>query len=133
MDGNWLDNEFTFEDLELPPDLEMECIDRLTDDDNLPYMKELDPDAEYIKSVADGKYRHKMPGGSVLDKYDYDPDEGIVINMPGEKALLAGFANVMGWSGSDMSEEGYLKAVIQNKPGKAVIIKDLIEIENLKE
>ena len=51
MDKNWLDREITFEDLDIPPELESECAGDLIDelDNGLPYMEDLDPDAEYLK------------------------------------------------------------------------------------
>ena len=57
----------------------------------------------------------------------------MVINVPDEKALLAGFANIMGWDRTDITEEGYLKAVVQNKTGKAAVIKDLTGIKNAED
>ena len=36
--------------------------------------------------------------------------ENVTINVPDEKMLLAGFANIMGWDQADLTEEGYLKA-----------------------
>lgn len=68
MDKNWLDREITFEDLDIPPELESEFAEDLRGelDNGLPYMKGLDPDAEYIKAVAAGEYRHEMPKGPAL-------------------------------------------------------------------
>lgn len=65
MDKNWLDREITFEDLDLPPELELDCASDLKDelDNSLHYTEDLDPDAEYIKAVAAGEYRHEMPKG----------------------------------------------------------------------
>ena len=68
MDNNWLDREITFEDLDIPPEFELECAGDLMNelDNGLPYMEDLDPDAEYIKAVAAGEYRHEMPKGQSL-------------------------------------------------------------------
>ena len=68
MDKNWLDREITFEDLNLPLEFESECAGDLIDelDNGLPYMEDLDPDAEYIKAVAAGEYLHEMPKGQSL-------------------------------------------------------------------
>ena len=65
MDKNWLNREMTLDDLNLPPELESEFAEDLRDelDNGLPYMKSLDPDAEYIKAGAAGEYRHEMPKG----------------------------------------------------------------------
>ena len=56
--------------------------------------------------------------------------ENVTINVLDEKARLAGFANIMGWSRKDFTEADYLKAVVQNKTGKAAVIKDLIGIRS---
>ena len=56
--------------------------------------------------------------------------ENVTINVLDEKALLAGFANTMGWGRTDFTEADYLKAVVQNKTGKAAVIKDLIGIRS---
>ena len=132
MDKNWLDREITFEDLELPLEFESECAGDLKDelDNGLPYTEELDPDAEYIKAVAAGEYRHEMPKGPPPKEYKSDLMENVTINVPDEKALLAGFADIMGWDRTDLTEEGYLKAVVQNKTGKAAVIKDLAGIRS---
>lgn len=132
MDKNWLDCEITFEDLDLPPELESECAGDLMDELNngLPYIEDLDPDAEYIKAVAAGEYRHEMPKGSSLKEQGSGLMENVIINVPDEKTMLAGFANIMGWDRTDLTEEGYLKAVVQNKTGKAAVIKDLIGIRS---
>lgn len=132
MGKNWLDCEITFEDLELPPEFESECAGDLEDelDNGLPYTEELDPDAEYIKAVAAGEYRHEMPKGPPPKEYKSDLMENVTINVPDEKALLAGFADIMGWDRTDLTEEGYLKAVVQNKTGKAAVIKDLVGIRS---
>lgn len=129
MDG-WLDRELTFEDLELPLQFEAECASDLATaaEDCLPYMEELDPDAEYIKAVAAGEYMHGMPKGPAGQRPE--PVELVAVEAPDEKALLAGFANVMGWGGDDFTETGYLKAVAQNKAGKAAVIKDLAGIRS---
>ena len=68
MDKNWLDREITFEGLDIPSEFESECAGDLMDelDNGLPYMEDLDPDAEYIKAVAAGEYRHEMPKGPSL-------------------------------------------------------------------
>lgn len=110
MGNEWLDREMTFEDLELPPELETACVSELCEDDGLPYMEELDPDAEYIKAVANGEYRHEMPRREQAS--DPGKTENITIPALDEKARLAGFANVMGWDRSDFTEAGYLKAVV---------------------
>lgn len=131
MGKNWLDCEITFEDLELPLELESECANYLMDElDDVPYMEDLDPDAEYIKAIAAGEYRHEMPKGPTPEEYGSGLMENVTINVPDEKALLAGFADIMGWSRTDLTEEGYLKAVVQNKTGKAAVIKDLIGIRS---
>jgi len=132
MDKNWLDRELSFEDLDLPPELESEYAGDLMDklDNGFSYMEELDPDAEYIKAVAAGEYRHEMPKGSSPKEYGSGLMENAIINVPDEKARLAGFANIMGWDQTDLTEEGYLKAVVQNKTGKAAVIKDLIGIRS---
>jgi len=132
MDRNWLNCEITFEDLELPLEFESECAGDLEDelDNGLPYTEELDPDAEYIKAVAAGEYRHEMPKGPPPKEYKSDLMENVTINVPDEKALLAGFADIMGWDRTDLTEEGYLKAVVQNKTGKAAVIKDLVGIRS---
>lgn len=132
MDKNWLDCEITFEDLDLPPEIESECAGDLMDelDNGLPYMEDLDPDAEYIKAVAAGEYRHEMPKGPSSKEHGSNWAGNVTINVPDEKALLAGFANIMGWDRADLTEEGYLKAVVQNKTGKAAVIKDLIGIRS---
>ena len=93
-------------------------------------MEDLDHDAEYIKAVAAGEYRHEMPKGLSSKEYGSGLMENVIINVPDEKALLAGFANIMGWDRTDLTEEGYLKAVVQNKTGKAAVIKDLIGIRS---
>jgi len=133
MGNEWLDREMTFEDLELPPYFEQQCAGDLVDDlDNgLPYMEDLDPDAEYIKAVAAGEYRHEMPRREQAS--DPGKTENITIPALDEKARLAGFANVMGWDRSDFTEAGYLKAVVQNKAGKAAVIKDLTGIKNAED
>ena len=125
MDKNWLNREMTLDDLNLPPELESEFADDLRNElyNGLPYMEDLDPDAEYIKAVAAGEYRHEMPKGPTLK-------ENVTIKVLDEKALLAGFANTMGWNRADFTEEDYLKAVVQNKTGKAAVIKDLIGIRS---
>ena len=125
MDKNWLDREITFEDLDIPPEFESECAGDLMNelDNGLPYMENLDPDAEYIKAVAAGEYRHEMPKGPALK-------ENVTIKVLDEKTLLAGFANTMGWNKTDFTEADYLKAVVQNKTGKAAVIKDLIGIRS---
>ena len=135
MDKNWLDCEITFEDLELPPELESECAGDLMDelDNGLPYIEDLDPDAEYIKAVAVGEYRHEMPKGPLSKEHKSSLIENVIINVPDEKTLLAGFANIMGWDRMDLTEEGYLKAIVQNKTGKAAVIKDLIGIRSSKD
>lgn len=132
MDKNWLDREITFEDLDLPPELELDCASDLKDelDNSLHYTEDLDPDAEYIKAVAAGEYRHEMPKGPSSKEYGSDLTENMTVHVPDEKALLAGFANIMGWDRTDLTEEGYLKAVVQNKTGKAAVIKDLIGIRS---
>ena len=56
--------------------------------------------------------------------------ENMTVHVPDEKTLLVGFANIMGWDRTDLTEEGYLKAVVQNKTGKAAVIKDLIGIRS---
>ena len=68
MDKNWLNREMTLDDLNLPPELESEFAEDLWNelDNSLPYMEDLDPDAEYIKAVAAGEYRHEMPKGPAL-------------------------------------------------------------------
>ena len=98
MDKNWLDREITFEDLDIPPEFESECAGDLMNelDNGLPYMENLDPDAEYIKAVAAGEYRHEMPKGLSSKEYGSGLMENVIINVPDEKALLAGFANIMG-------------------------------------
>ena len=83
-----------------------------------------------IKAVAAGEYRHEMPKGQSLKEYGSGLMENVTINVLDEKMLLAGFANIMGWDQTDLTEEGYLKAVVQNKTGKAAVIKDLIEIRS---
>ena len=83
-----------------------------------------------IKAVAAGEYRHEMPKGRSLKEQGSDLMESVTINVPDEKTLLAGFANIMGWDRTDLTEEGYLKAVVQNKTGKAAVIKDLIGIRS---
>ena len=125
MDKNWLNREMTLDDLNLPPELESEFADDLRNElyNGLPYTEDLDPDAEYIKAVAAGEYRHEMPKGPTLT-------ENVTINVLDEKARLAGFANTMGWNRADFTEEDYLKAVVQNKTGKAAVIKDLIGIRS---
>ena len=125
MDKNWLNREMTLNDLNLPPELESEFADDLRNelDNGLPYMEDLDPDAEYIKAVAAGEYRHEMPKGPALK-------ENVTIKVLDEKTLLAGFANTMGWRKTDFTEADYLKAVVQNKTGKAAVIKDLIGIRS---
>lgn len=134
MDKNWLDCEMTFEDLELPPELESECADDLMDElDDVSYIEDLDTDAKYIKAIATGEYRHEMPKGPPSKKYESGLIENVTINVPDEKALLAGFADIMGWNRTDLTEEGYLKAVVQNKTGKAAVIKDLIGIRSSEE
>ena len=132
MNKNWLDREITFEDLDLPPEFESEYADDLRNelDNGLPYTEDLNPDAEYIKAVAAGEYRHEMPKGQSLKEQGSDLMESVTINVPDEKTLLAGFANIMGWDQMDLTEEGYLKAVVQNKTGKAAVIKDLIGIRS---
>ena len=132
MDKNWLDREITFEDLNLPLEFESECAGDLIDelDNGLPYMEDLDPDAEYIKAVAAGEYLHEMPKGQSLKEQGSGLMENVTINVPDEKTLLAGFANIMGWDRTDLTEEGYLKAIVQNKTGKAAVIKDLIGIRS---
>ena len=132
MDKNWLDREITFEDLDIPPEFESECAGDLMNelDNGLPYMEDLDPDTEYIKAVAAGEYRHEMPKGQSLKEYGSGLMENVTINVLDEKMLLAGFANIMGWDQTDLTEEGYLKAVVQNKTGKAAVIKDLIGIRS---
>jgi len=132
MEKDWLARELMFEDLELPPEIEFQCAGDLMDelDSGLPYMEDLDPDAEYIKAVAAGEYRHEMPKGPSPKEYGSGLMENVTINVPDEKALLAGFANIMGWDRTDLTEEGYLKAVVQNKTGKAAVIKDLIGIRS---
>lgn len=132
MNKNWLDREITFEDLDLPQELEQEFACDLKNelDNGLPYTEDLDPDAEYIKAVAAGEYRHEMPKGLSLKEYGSDLTENMTVHVPDEKTLLAGFANIMGWDRTDITEEGYLKAVVQNKTGKAAVIKDLIGIRS---
>lgn len=71
-----------------------------------------------------------MPKGPSLKEYGSGLMENVTINVPDEKALLAGFANIMGWDRTDLTEEGYLKAIVQNKTGKAAVIKDLIGIRS---
>ena len=125
MDKNWLNREMTLDDLNLPPELESEFADDLRNElyNGLPYTEDLDPDAEYIKAVAAGEYRHEMPKGPARK-------ENVTIKVLDEKTLLAGFANTMGWNRADFTEEDYLKAVVQNKTGKAAVIKDLIGIRS---
>ena len=130
MNKNWLDREITFEALDIPPEFESEYADDLRNelDNGLPYTEDLDLDAEYIKAVAAGEYRHEMPKGPSLNEYGSGLTENVTVHVLDEKALLAGFANIMGWDRTDFTEEGYLKAVVQNKTGKAAVIKDLIGI-----
>ena len=71
-----------------------------------------------------------MPKGPSSKEYGSDLTENVTVYVPDEKALLAGFANIMGWDRTDLTEEGYLKAVVQNKTGKAAVIKDLIGIRS---
>ena len=71
-----------------------------------------------------------MPKGPSSKEYGSGLTENVTINVLDEKALLAGFANIMGWDRTDLTEEGYLKAVVQNKTGKAAVIKDLIGIRS---
>lgn len=131
MGNEWLDREMTFEDLELPPELEAACVSELSENDGLPYLEGLDPDAEWIKAVAAGEYRHEMPRREQAS--NPGKTENITIPALDEKARLAGFADVMGWDRSDFTEAGYLKAVVQNKAGKAAIIKDLTGIKNAED
>lgn len=135
MEKDWLARELTFEDLELPPEIESQCAGDLMDelDSGFPYMEDLDPDAEYIKAVAAGEYRHEMPGKHDAGGQDCGSDDvdEVTICVPDEKALLAGFADIMGWDRTDLTEEGYLKAVVQNKAGKAAVIKDLVGIKEV--
>ena len=130
MNKNWLDREITFEALDIPPEFESEYADDLRNelDNGLPYTEDLDLDAEYIKAVAAGEYRHEMPKGPSSKEHGPSLMENMTVHVPDEKALLAGFANIMGWNRTDFTEEGYLKAVVQNKTGKAAVIKDLIGI-----
>ena len=71
-----------------------------------------------------------MPKGPSSKEYGSGLTENVTVRVPDEKALLAGFANIMGWDRADLTEEGYLKAVVQNKTGKAAVIKDLIGIRS---
>ena len=122
MKDNWLDNEFTFEQLDVPDDFEYE---NMTDD-----LGDDPADDDWIKAVAAGEYRHEMPKSSSPKEQGFGLMENVIINVPDEKAMLAGFANIMGWDRTDLTEEGYLKAVVQNKTGKAAVIKDLIGIRS---
>ena len=128
--GGWLSRERTFEELELPLELEAECMSDLLNvfDNSLPYMEELDPDAEYIKAVAAGQYRHGDP--LPRPRAREGAESAVRIPVLDERARLTAFAGLMGWGGDDMTEEGYLKAVVQNKAGKATVIKDLIGIKD---
>ena len=74
-----------------------------------------------------------MPKGPSLKEYGSGLTENVIVHVPDEKALLAGFANTMGWDRTDLTEEGYLKAVVQNKTGKAAVIKDLIGIRSCED
>ena len=71
-----------------------------------------------------------MPKGPSSKEYESGLTENVTVRVPDEKALLAGFANIMGWDRTDLTEEGYLKAIVQNKTGKAAVIKDLIGIRS---
>ena len=128
MDESWLDREKTFEELEIPLGAEMECLDDMSEKFNngLPYMEELDPDAAWIKAVASGEYMHSEPVISASPMWDDPP-----VSMPQlpDQARLACFAELMGWNG-EFDEKGYLKAVVQNKAGKAAVIKDIAGIRS---
>ena len=71
-----------------------------------------------------------MPKGPSQKGYGSDLTENVNVHVLDEKTLLAGFANTMGWRKTDFTEEDYLKAVVQNKTGKAAVIKDLIGIRS---
>lgn len=131
---SWIDDEATFEELEIPTELEMNCADELMaqTDDELEYVEELDPDAKWIKALAAGEYRHPAPSAAP-SKLSEDDQPMSMPCMP-DKARLACFAELMGWTReSGLDEAGYLKAVVQNKPGMAAVIKDLAGIETAED
>ena len=53
-----------------------------------------------------------MPKGLSSKEYGSDLTENVTVHVLDEKALLVGFANIMGWDRTDFTEEGYLKAVV---------------------
>lgn len=119
--AEWLNEELTFDQLDVPDVFEYECMtDDLGDDP---------ADDEYIKAVAAGEYRHEMPSASCTEEkteYVWRPDEATA-----RRARLMGFAEIMHWE-DDMDEIGYFKSVVQGKPGKAAVIKDIIGLEKEK-
>lgn len=126
----WIDDEATFEELEIPTELEMNCADELMarTDDGLEYVEELDPDAGWIKALAAGEYRHPAP--SSVPSEPSEDDRPVSMPCMPDQARLACFAELMGWTREGgLDEAGYLKAVVQNKPGMAAVIKDLAGIK----
>lgn len=128
MDKNWLDNELTFDDLDV--DLAQEEIFMSGEEaefDDFPYIKALDPDAAYINAVASGDFVHKMPASSRRK-----PEtllEPVLAAAMNDKFRLACFSQAyLGYGAGDFSEAGYLKAVIENNETKADIIKEVTDM-----
>ena len=130
---NQLSNEHTFEDLDLPVDLEsMYCSDLENDFDDLPYIKALDPDAKYIEDIANGEYIHKMPIYNIsneINEIDNEISNSNILNNLDDKGSLACFSKLLlGYDDSDFTTEGYFKSVVKNSK-KADIIKKVIGLD----
>lgn len=128
MDKNWLDNELTFDDLDI--DLAQEEIFMSGEEvefDDFPYIEALDPDAAYINAVASGDLVHKMPASSrCKPEMSLEPVLSAAMN---DRFRLACFSQAyLGYGADDFSEIGYLKAVIENNETKADIIKEVTDM-----
>jgi hypothetical protein len=99
------------------------------DFDNLPYIKDLDPDAKYIEDIANGEYMHKMPTYNIsneINKIDNEISNSNILNNLDDKWCLACFSKLLlGYNDSDFTTEGYFKSVVKNSK-KADIIKEVI-------
>lgn len=128
MDKNWLDNELTFDDLDV--DLAQEEIFMSGEEaefDDFPYIEALDPDAAYINAVASGDLVHKMPVSS--RRKPETTLEPVLAAAMNDRFRLACFSQAyLGYEVGDFSAAGYLKAVIENNETKADIIKEVTDM-----
>jgi hypothetical protein len=134
MNNMWLNNEHTFEDLDISEVIEDKLIQNISGSDNGYNFISDDPeDDAYIAAVAKGDYHHPMPKIKMdtATKNDSNQIQNTYVTPTNEinKYKLRAFANLMAWD-NDLDNAGYIQAVVANKPGKAAVIKDLIDLNN---